>query len=57
MALKSPFAHEMAVMWIRTIFALEAKSARANEQITASVLNLGTKKGVRQNELSRLSAF
>lgn len=57
MASKSPFAHEMAVMWTRTIFALEAKNAGANEQITASVLNLGTKKGVRQNELSRLSAF
>lgn len=32
MALKLPFAHEMAVMWIRTIFALEAKSARAKER-------------------------
>lgn len=32
MALILPFAHEMAVMWTRTIFALEAKSVRAREE-------------------------
>lgn len=31
MALKLPFAHEMAVMWTRTIFALVEKSVRTKE--------------------------